>query len=166
VAHIAGPPASDDDRARRVNGSSIPAAVMESTTSAGLKTRVDISAPPFAEKYVPATDTWVAADKTPATLTQALTLLNNEFTLKQAGYFADRVWQAAGPNPEKQVTEMYHIAFSRDPNTAEMRQNLAFLKKQTDTAAAKNASGDSAARSALNDLAHVTLNLNEFVYIK
>jgi len=98
--------------------------------------------------------------------TQALTLLNNEFTLKQAGYFADRVWQAAGPNPEKQVTEMYRIAFSRDPNTAEMRQNLAFLKKQTDTAAAKNASGDSAARSALTDLAHVTLNLNEFVYIK
>jgi hypothetical protein len=47
-----------------------------------------------------------------------------------------------------------------------MRQNLAFLKQQTDTAAAKNASGDSAARSALNDLAHVTLNLNEFVYIK
>ena len=26
--------------------------------------------------------------------------------------------------------------------------------------------GDSAARSALTDLAHVTLNLNEFVYIK
>jgi protein involved in polysaccharide export with SLBB domain len=37
---------------------------------------VDISSPPFAEKYVPSTDTWVAADKTPATLTQALTLLS------------------------------------------------------------------------------------------
>src|SRR5258705_3465686 len=89
--------------------------------------------------------------------TQALTLLNNEFTLKQAGYFADRVWQAAGPNSEKQITGMYRIAFSRDPNAAEMRQNLAFLKKQTDTAVAKNASGDSAARSALNELAHATL---------
>ena len=97
--------------------------------------------------------------------TQALTLLNNEFTLKQAGYFADRVWQTAGASPEKEVTEMYRIALSRDPNPSEMRANLAFLKKQTD--AAKNASGDSAAaRSALNDLAHVTLNLNEFVYIK
>lgn len=69
-------------------------------------------------------------------------------------------------DPEKQVTEMYRIALSRDPNPGEMRQNLEFLKKQTDAAAAKNASGDSAARSALNDLAHVTLNLNEFVYIK
>jgi hypothetical protein len=98
--------------------------------------------------------------------TQALTLLNNQFTLIQAGYFADRVWKEAGPNPEKQVTEMYRIALSRDPNPAELRENLAFLKKQTDAAAAKNATGDSAARSALNDLAHVTLNLNEFVYIK
>ncbi len=37
---------------------------------------VDISSPPFAEKYVPATDTWVVADKTPATLTQPLALLS------------------------------------------------------------------------------------------
>jgi hypothetical protein len=61
---------------------------------------------------------------------------------------------------------MYRIALSRDPNTVEMRDNLEFLKKQTDAAAAKNASGDGAARLALNDLAHVMLNLNEFVYIK
>jgi len=37
---------------------------------------VDISATPFAEKYVPATDTWVPADTSPATLTRPLTLLN------------------------------------------------------------------------------------------
>ncbi len=37
---------------------------------------VDISSPSLAEKYVPATDTWVAADKTPATLTQQLALLS------------------------------------------------------------------------------------------
>src|SRR5271166_4263704 len=37
---------------------------------------VDISSTPFAEKYVPATDTWVAADHTPATLTQPLALLS------------------------------------------------------------------------------------------
>jgi hypothetical protein len=34
-------------RARRVNGSNIPAPVMESTTSAGVNTRVDASAPPL-----------------------------------------------------------------------------------------------------------------------
>jgi len=99
--------------------------------------------------------------------TQALTLLNNEFMLLQAKYFADRVWKAAGANPEKQVSEMYRIAFSREPTASEMRQNVAFLQKQAEGAAAQNASGnENAARSALGDLAHVTLNLNEFVYIK
>src|SRR5271165_3492467 len=44
---------------------------------------VDISSPPFAEKYVPATDTWVVADETPATLTQQLALLSlNDTTVK------------------------------------------------------------------------------------
>jgi hypothetical protein len=41
---------------------------------------VDISAPAFAEKYDPATDTWVVADQTPATLTQPLALLNLQDT--------------------------------------------------------------------------------------
>jgi hypothetical protein len=99
--------------------------------------------------------------------TQALTLLNNEFMLLQAKYFADRVWKIAGANPEKQVSEMYRIAFSREPTASEMRQDVAFLQKQVEGAAAQNAGGgESAARSALGDLAHVTLNLNEFVYIK
>ncbi len=98
--------------------------------------------------------------------TQALTLLNNEFTLLQANHFADRVWKTAGANPEKEVTEMYRIAFGREPGPVEMRSNVAFLKKQTEAAAAKGGTSDSAAHSALGDLAHVTLNLNEFVYIK
>ena len=87
--------------------------------------------------------------------TQALTLLNNEFMLIQAGHFADRVWNAAGADAEKQVREMYRIAFSREPSASEMRANLTFLEKQTSTAGA---------RSALGDLAHVVMNLNEFVY--
>jgi hypothetical protein len=37
---------------------------------------VEISSTPSAEKYVPATDTWVAADKSPATLTKSLALIN------------------------------------------------------------------------------------------
>jgi len=99
--------------------------------------------------------------------TQALTLLNNEFTLVQANYFADRVWKAAGANLEKQISEMYRIAFSREPTASEMRQNIAFLQKQAEGAAAPDVRGaESAARSALGDLAHVTLNLNEFVYVK
>ena len=89
-------------------------------------------------------------------------MLNNEFTLLQASHFADRVWSAAGANPEKQVSAMYRIAFSREPSPSEMRNNLAFLEKQKNTA---KVTGEPAMRSALGDLAHVVLNLNEFVYI-
>ena len=95
--------------------------------------------------------------------TQALTLLNNEFTLLQANYFAERVWKSAGADPQAEVKEMYRIALSREPSAAEMRVNLAFLQKQ---AAARGGGAESAARGALTDLAHVALNLNEFVYIK
>jgi hypothetical protein len=57
---------------------------------------------------------------------------------------------------------MYRIAFSREPTEGEMRQNVAFLQKRAEGAGG----GDGAARSALGDLAHVLLNLNEFVYVK
>jgi uncharacterized protein DUF1553/uncharacterized protein DUF1549/cytochrome c len=98
--------------------------------------------------------------------TQALTLLNNEFTLIQANYLAERVWKAAGADQEKQVTEIYRIALSRPPTADEMRVNVAFLQKQTDQAEAKAGNRETALRSALTDLAHVTLNLNEFVYVR
>jgi len=99
--------------------------------------------------------------------TQALTMLNNEFMLIQVNHFADRVWTQAGRDPEKQVKEMYRIALSREPTKHEMELNLSFLEKQRARAQAQNgAGGDVAMRSALADLAHVTMNLNEFVYIK
>lgn len=94
--------------------------------------------------------------------TQSLTLLNNEFTLLQATHFAGRVWKAAGNDPQKQIRELYRIAFSREPSASDMRINLAFLDKQK----LSTGGGDDASRSALVDLAHVVLNLNEFVYNK
>jgi len=98
--------------------------------------------------------------------TQALTLLNNEFMLLQAGYFADRVLTEAGNDPDKEVRTMWRIALSRDPSPSELQSNVAFLQKQR--ASAKNAGGsdEKAMKSALTDLAHVTLNLNEFVYME
>ena len=89
--------------------------------------------------------------------TQALTLLNNEFTLMQAGFLAERVFQAAGNDQARQIETIYSIAFSRRPSDGEMRANLQFLAKQT---------ASSNAKTALTGLAHVILNLNEFVYVK
>jgi len=100
--------------------------------------------------------------------TQALTMLNNEFMLIQADHFAQRVWKEAGNNPAEQVKTIYRIAFSRDPNQKELDSNLAFLSKQREKemASATGASADKVALDALTDLAHVTLNLNEFAYIQ
>jgi hypothetical protein len=100
--------------------------------------------------------------------TQALTMLNNEFMLIQASHLAQRVLKQAGSNPQEQVKAVYRIAFSREPTPSEMDSNVAFLKKQREyeTSGASPLSEDKAALAALTDLAHVTLNLNEFAYIQ
>jgi hypothetical protein len=121
--------------------------------------------------------------------TQALTMLNNEFTLLEAGHFANRVFREAGTDPDVQVKTMYRIALSREPSAQELASNVAFLKKQSSAAGANGAgaagangrspadqpAGAAAANgatsknleaiAALTDLAHVVLNLNEFLYI-
>jgi hypothetical protein len=81
--------------------------------------------------------------------TQALTLLNDDFVLRQAQLFADRIQEAAPRDIEAQIRATYTIALSRPPTDDEMRLALDFLKKQK-----------------MVDLAHVILNLNEFVYMR
>lgn len=98
--------------------------------------------------------------------TQALTMLNNEFTLMQAAAFAKRVEKLAGDDASQQVKVMYQIALSREPKQKELESNVAFLKEQREQATSAGArTGEQTSLSALTDLAHVTLNLNEFVYI-
>ncbi len=81
--------------------------------------------------------------------TQALTLLNNEFVLQQARFFAQRVASEAGPAPDGQLARAYQLALGRNPSEEEKRLGIAFLKAYS-----------------LADLAHVMLNLNEFIYLR
>ena len=81
--------------------------------------------------------------------TQALTLLNNEFVLRQAQLFADRVKQEAGADPAKQIDLAYRIALARPPKPQELALALDAVHKQS-----------------LVDVTHVLFNLNEFVYIR
>ena len=89
--------------------------------------------------------------------TQALTLLNNRFALRQAKRYAERVAKltddAAG-----QIREAYRIALSRTPTESELKANLDFLRQQTEY-------HDGDALAALTDLCDVILNLNEFLYV-
>jgi hypothetical protein len=81
--------------------------------------------------------------------TQALTLMNDDFVLRQAKLFADRVNEGAPNNPEKQIDLAYRIALGRQPAADELRIGQEFLAKQQ-----------------LVDFTHVLLNLNEFLYIR
>src|SRR5215831_12840789 len=81
--------------------------------------------------------------------TQALTLLNDDFVLRQAQLFADRIRESAPRGLEAEVRAAYEIALCRPPSDEEAQLAREFLKNQK-----------------LVDLAHVLLNLNEFVYMR
>jgi hypothetical protein len=78
---------------------------------------------------------------------QALTLLNGEFTNRQARHFADRLRQEAGTEPEKQIDLAFRLAMCRPPSDAERARLVQFLKDES-----------------LEQMCRVILNLNEFVY--
>jgi len=81
--------------------------------------------------------------------TQALTLLNDPFVLRQAQLFADRVKKEAGDDPARQIDLAYRIALSRPPTPTELPVALDSIRTQS-----------------LLDLTHVLFNLNEFVYTR
>jgi hypothetical protein len=81
--------------------------------------------------------------------TQALILLNDEWVLKQAKLFADRVNEAAGSDPGREVDTAYQLALDRKPEPEERAAALDVLAKHK-----------------LVNLTHVLVNLNEFLYMR
>jgi hypothetical protein len=81
--------------------------------------------------------------------TQALALMNDDFVLKQAQLFANRVEEAAHGDPLAEVDLAYRLALSRPPEPKERQIALDFLAKRK-----------------LVDLADVLFNLNEFLYVR
>ncbi len=81
--------------------------------------------------------------------TQALALMNDEFIVRQAQLFANRLEEAAPGDLQKQVELGYRLALSRPPESEERKLALEFL-----------------VRHKLADFAHVLMNLNEFLYVR
>ena len=81
--------------------------------------------------------------------TQALTLLNDDFVLRQAQLFADRVAESAPNDKAAQIRTAYEIALGRLPSEEERSLARDFLEKHK-----------------LVDFTHVLMNLNEFLYIR
>lgn len=80
---------------------------------------------------------------------QALILMNNEMVLFQAGKFAERVLQEAGPDPVQQVRLAVQLALGRPADSVELRRGAEFIAGSPD---------------GLKEFCHVLFNLNEFLY--
>lgn len=85
---------------------------------------------------------------TTTTPLQSLALYNNDFMLRQARYFAERMESEAGSNTVEQVNQAFQRAFGRLPSEQERRLAVSFVKQQ-----------------GLFALCRSLLNSNEFVYV-
>jgi mono/diheme cytochrome c family protein len=62
---------------------------------------------------------------------QSLMLLNNSFVVAQAGVFAGRVQQEAGPDLEAQIRRAWALAFGQEPAVKDVAAARAFIDRQT-----------------------------------
>ena len=83
---------------------------------------------------------------------QALTLMNNPFVVQQARQWADGIARATA-DPSIRIHRLYQTAFHREPTAEELAAGVAFLDQPDPVA-------------ALRDLAHVLLNVKEFVFVE
>ena len=105
---------------------------------------------PFFDTFDHPDQNLTAAARNVATVpTQALTLMNNEFVLRQAELFADRLEEAAPRDLDRQIDLAYRIALTRSPTAEEAELAKALATNQS-----------------LVGLAHVMFNLNEFLYLR
>jgi hypothetical protein len=84
---------------------------------------------------------------------QAFTLLHGDLTRREAQHFAERVIEAVGPEPNRQIDRAFWLALGRAPSAREMQEASSLY------AAAKPA-------DALTRLGVVLFNLNEFLYLE
>ena len=77
-------------------------------------------------------DTALQAPKRVSTTTplQALSLLNNGFSIDQAGFFAARLEREAGKDPAAQVELAWRLAFGRPPAVEETAESVRFIEEQ------------------------------------
>ena len=91
--------------------------------------------------------------------TQALGMLNGEFTNEQAAKLADRLTKEAPGGLEKQVTAAIRLTTGREPTAEEVKADVTFVGKLK----AKDAAMTDA--DALRLYCLMALNTNEFVYL-
>jgi hypothetical protein len=123
----------------------------------------------------PAMEPNCAARASSTVAPQALMLMNSEFIITQAGYFAERVRREAGSDPRAQAACAWRLAFGREPTGPEIREALAFLAEQTANFRGKAAAGPTdgkkpvarpdPALQAMASFCQVLISSNQFLYV-
>ncbi len=80
---------------------------------------------------------------------QALLLMNNNFVISEAKFFAERLRREAGHEVKAQVDRAYHLALARSPQEFERAKAIEFIKSTP---------------NGLSEFCQALFNLNEFVY--
>ncbi len=120
-----------------------------------------VPVPLLAPFDLPDTTTSCARRSTTTVAPQALTLLNNPDSIRLAVAFADRVAQAAGPEPAARVALAFRLALAREPDADERAMACELLDRHARLHAADPRPG----HRALVDLCRAILNLNEFLFL-
>lgn len=104
--------------------------------------------------------------KPAAIVTQALTMLNDEFVLTQASTFASRVMrETTDPTPAGHVRKAYHIALNRTPSSTEIDWCVALHQRHAERYRQSAITAAQADQKALTHLCHMLFNTNEFLYL-
>ena len=80
---------------------------------------------------------------------QSLSLLNSPFINRQAEFFAERIVEEAGDDPDAQVDRAFQLAFSREPGESERKQLVRL-----------------ATNHGLEQVCRVILNTSEVVFLR
>lgn len=122
-----------------------------------IKVKRSLATPILASFDMADTDASCAVRFTTTQPTQALTMLDGEFTQEMAGHFARRLEREAR-DLESRVRRGLELALARAPGEEEVARNVAFVRELMDEF------GDDEAR-ALELFCLLCLNLNEFAYL-
>ncbi len=98
---------------------------------------------------------------TTTTAPQALMLLNGKLVIEGAKVFAARVIREVGDDPVAIVDRGFRLALGRAPDAEESRMMQTFLERQLE----RHPGQKSGTLSAVAELCHALLNLNEFLYV-
>ena len=86
-------------------------------------------------------------------------MLNNPFVLQQSERWAQKILAQPG-DPAARIQRMYETAFGRPPTDNELTISVAYLTEQ------KAAPGSPEELAAYAGLAHVLLNVKEFLFVQ